>query len=162
MANAVGSSCASVSWLPGMCSYWTRSASLFWRSTAVQLIRVITDLQVTVDLDVLVRSELLEFLKEESETRGATILYATHIFDLGMSEWPTHVVHMREGKQIGQPVAWTPDQPLHGVALQWLKEDRELRRAEEANGVRRKTRGARVETVPSDSETFYRRYDYSH
>jgi hypothetical protein len=31
-------------------------------------------LQVTVDLDVLVRDDLLSFLKEESETRGATIL----------------------------------------------------------------------------------------
>lgn len=30
--------------------------------------------EVTVDLDVLVRDDLLNFLKEESETRGATIL----------------------------------------------------------------------------------------
>ena len=30
--------------------------------------------EVTVDLDVLVRDELLAFLKEESETRGATII----------------------------------------------------------------------------------------
>ena len=30
--------------------------------------------EVTVDLDVLVRDELLAFLKEESETRGATLL----------------------------------------------------------------------------------------
>lgn len=30
--------------------------------------------QVTVDLDVLVRDDLLRFLKSESETRGATIL----------------------------------------------------------------------------------------
>lgn len=30
--------------------------------------------QVTVDLDVLVRDDLLTFLKEESETRGATVL----------------------------------------------------------------------------------------
>ena len=40
-------------------------------------IGVVTDpplLQVTVDLDVLVRDDLLAFLKEESEIRGATIL----------------------------------------------------------------------------------------
>jgi CCR4-NOT complex subunit CAF16 len=30
--------------------------------------------EVTVDLDVLVRAELIEFLMEESEVRGATIL----------------------------------------------------------------------------------------
>lgn len=31
-------------------------------------------MQVTVDLDVLVRDELLQFLKSDSEERGATIL----------------------------------------------------------------------------------------
>ena len=30
--------------------------------------------QVTVDLDVLVRSDLIDFLVSESETRGATIV----------------------------------------------------------------------------------------
>ncbi len=33
--------------------------------------------EVTVDLDVLVRSRLLNFLAEECDQRGATILYAT-------------------------------------------------------------------------------------
>ena len=33
--------------------------------------------QVTVDLDVLVRDDLLTFLKEESEARGATIVCAS-------------------------------------------------------------------------------------
>jgi CCR4-NOT complex subunit CAF16 len=37
--------------------------------------------EVTVDLDVLVRADFLDFLKEETESRGATIIYATHIFD---------------------------------------------------------------------------------
>lgn len=36
--------------------------------------------EVTVDLDILVRADLLRFLKKETETRHATILYATHIF----------------------------------------------------------------------------------
>ncbi|KAJ3415454.1 CCR4-NOT regulatory complex component [Chytridiales sp. JEL 0842] len=53
--------------------------------------------EVTVDLDVLVRKDLLDFLKEETEVRGATILYATHIFD-GLGGWPSHVVHIAEGK----------------------------------------------------------------
>ena len=35
--------------------------------------------EVTVDLDVLVRDDLLSFLKEESESRGATIL-CTYIY----------------------------------------------------------------------------------
>ncbi|KAJ3185321.1 CCR4-NOT regulatory complex component [Gaertneriomyces sp. JEL0708] len=52
--------------------------------------------EVTVDLDVLVRANLLRFLKEETETRNATIVYATHIFD-GLSSWPTHVAHVADG-----------------------------------------------------------------
>lgn len=52
--------------------------------------------EVTVDLDVLVRARLLEFLQRETETRDCTIMYATHIFD-GIGEWPTHVVHMHMG-----------------------------------------------------------------
>lgn len=34
--------------------------------------------EVTVDLDVLVRSELIDYLVQESETRGATIVCTLH------------------------------------------------------------------------------------
>lgn len=37
--------------------------------------------EVTVDLDVLVRRDLLLYLQMETEQRGAAIVYATHIFD---------------------------------------------------------------------------------
>ncbi|KAJ8482245.1 hypothetical protein ONZ45_g15024 [Pleurotus djamor] len=125
--------------------------------------------EVTVDLDVLVRDELLQFLKSDSEERGATILYATHIFD-GLSDFPTHIAHMRFGSFVTPPTPWpfanTSVQPgtstaLYKVALEWLREDREHRRSLENDGLKR--RGARRDqTVPSDSETFYRKYDYSH
>jgi CCR4-NOT complex subunit CAF16 len=49
--------------------------------------------EVTVSLDVVVRQDLLRWLKVESETRGATILYATHIFD-GLDDWPTHLHYL--------------------------------------------------------------------
>merc|ERR1719486_1377311 len=52
--------------------------------------------EVTVDLDVVSRSDLLEYLKQETETRGATILYATHIFD-GLDHWATHLCHVQAG-----------------------------------------------------------------
>ncbi|RKO87339.1 hypothetical protein BDK51DRAFT_25522, partial [Blyttiomyces helicus] len=52
--------------------------------------------EVTVDLDVLVRADLLRFLTEETQKRDATIVYATHIFD-GLGGWPTHVAHMADG-----------------------------------------------------------------
>ncbi|KAF5388024.1 hypothetical protein D9615_000390 [Tricholomella constricta] len=121
---------------------------------------------VTVDLDVLVRDDLLNFLKADSET------HATHIFD-GLNNFPTHVAHMRLGSFLTPPAPWpitstsdlvsqfAPSTTLYSVALQWLKEDRDDREELEKNG--RKARGARRnETVPSDSETFYRKYDYSH
>lgn len=98
---------------------------------------------------------------------------ATHIFD-GMNSFPTHICHMRFGEIVNSPVLWTPNgaiqsspsetgsvsalgSSLHALALQWLKEDREYRRELERNG--RKTRGARRdEVVPTDSETFFRKY----
>ena len=52
--------------------------------------------EVTVDLDVLGRADLLAFLKAETEQRGATIVYATHIFD-GLDGWFTHLWHLSEG-----------------------------------------------------------------
>ncbi|KAF9780059.1 P-loop containing nucleoside triphosphate hydrolase protein [Thelephora terrestris] len=121
--------------------------------------------EVTVDLDVLVRHELLEFLKRDSEARGATIIYATHIFD-GLNDFPTHIAHLRLGAFIQPPTPWNAGEEAQGrlydTALRWLTEDRAHRRQLELDG--RKTRGARRDTtgVPSDSETFYKKYDYSH
>ncbi|TRM67603.1 P-loop containing nucleoside triphosphate hydrolase protein [Schizophyllum amplum] len=119
--------------------------------------------EVTVDLDVMVRDDLLNFLVKDSEERGSTIIYATHIFD-GLNTFPTHVAHMRLGEFVSPPKPWTPgtsSETLYAVALRWLREDRAHRLALEKEG--KKPRGARRdETVPSDSETFYRKYDYSH
>lgn len=33
------------------------------------------------------------WLQKESVDRGATIIYATHIFD-GLDEWPTHLTYL--------------------------------------------------------------------
>ncbi|KAB5592377.1 P-loop nucleoside triphosphate hydrolase [Ceratobasidium theobromae] len=120
-------------------------------------------------LDEAIRDDLLTFLKEESETRGATILYATHIFD-GLNTFPTHVAHMRFGQFVSQPTPWLQDKTqsnlpppasgstLHALALQWLKEDRAFRQQEETSGRLSKTRGAKPDTgVPTNSETFYKK-----
>ncbi|KAI0291758.1 P-loop containing nucleoside triphosphate hydrolase protein [Russula brevipes] len=130
--------------------------------------------EVTVDLDVQVRDDLLSFLKEDSERRSATVLYATHIFD-GLNKFPTHIAHMRLGSFVMNPTPWSPSSvdpsvydkagppgpTLFQTALEWLREDREYRRELEKAG--RKTRGARRgQDVPSSSESFYKRYDYSH
>lgn len=122
--------------------------------------------EVTVDLDVLVRHKLLEFLKQDSKERGATIICecvtpsfllrfkprdppdATHIFD-GLNNFPTHLAHLRLGAFIQPPTPWSlgdgSQGGLYDIALQWLTEDRAYRRRLELNG--RKTRGARREAV---------------
>ena len=53
--------------------------------------------EITTDLDLLARQDLLEFLKEESEGRGACIVYCTHIFD-GLDGWATHVTYILGGR----------------------------------------------------------------
>ncbi|EFJ42335.1 hypothetical protein VOLCADRAFT_83674 [Volvox carteri f. nagariensis] len=53
--------------------------------------------EITVDLDVLGRADLMRFLKEECESRGATIIYATHIFD-GLEFWPSHIAYLANGQ----------------------------------------------------------------
>ncbi|ODV95412.1 hypothetical protein PACTADRAFT_42173 [Pachysolen tannophilus NRRL Y-2460] len=104
--------------------------------------------EVTVDLDVLVRNRLLSFLAKETETRDATVIYATHIFDgLGgnfgdkYKSWPTSIVHLSGGKKLQD---FSIDQieyvnesesndekiikiakvnSLHPLALKWLNQD---------------------------------------
>ena len=55
--------------------------------------------EVTTDLDLIARADLLQFLREETEERGATILYATHILD-AMEEWATHIAYLETGKLV--------------------------------------------------------------
>ncbi|KAE8231983.1 hypothetical protein CF326_g2990 [Tilletia indica] len=112
--------------------------------------------EVTVDLDVQVRADLLNFLTEETIKRKATIIYATHIFD-GLQSFPTHVVHMRLGTTVNpKALSWPPNEsnaqdypkssqqpasadglierdlsPLLTVALAWLREDRRIRQEKE-------------------------------
>ena len=53
--------------------------------------------EITVDLDVVARIDLLNFFRVETEQRGATIIYATHIFD-GLEAWPTHAAYVERGR----------------------------------------------------------------
>lgn len=62
----------------------------------IQLVRPFKILlldEVTVSLDVCVRQDLLKWLERESIERGATIVYATHIFD-GLDDWASHLFYL--------------------------------------------------------------------
>eukprot|EP00798_Chlamydomonas_sp_ICE-L_P031084 gene31084-6210_t len=93
--------------------------------------------EITVDLDVVGRLDLLAFFKKECEERGATILYATHIFD-GLEDWISHVAYMEDGQFVksgrfedilatpeSQAVFTDPTKPkkLLNLVENWLRKD---------------------------------------
>ncbi|KAI9810975.1 MAG: CCR4-NOT regulatory complex component [Pycnora praestabilis] len=87
--------------------------------------------EITVDLDLLSRSNFLQFLKRETEIRACTIVYATHILD-NLAHWPTHLVHMSLGKvkEWGKMQNFKIDEiqrsgnsQLGELVLEWLKDD---------------------------------------
>lgn len=95
--------------------------------------------EVTVSLDVIVRMDLLAWLRKESETTGATILYATHIFD-GLDDWPTHLHYLKHGGSTGwqgkmedldyyqQLRAKGDPSPLLRIAEHWLRAELKQRK----------------------------------
>ena len=87
--------------------------------------------EITVDLDLLSRSNFLMFLKRETETRTCTIVYATHILD-NLAGWPTHLVHMHLGKlkEWGSVenfdtggIRKSGNSQLGELVLEWLRDD---------------------------------------
>lgn len=79
-----------------------------------------------MDLDACGRADLLAFLRHETETRGATVVYATHIFD-GLAGWPTHTAHVEDGALRAAEAAAAGG--LLGTVEAWLRGERDARRA---------------------------------
>ncbi|MED6197663.1 ABC transporter I member 20 [Stylosanthes scabra] len=115
--------------------------------------------EITVDLDVLARADLLKFLRKECDERGATIIYATHIFD-GLEDWPTNIVYVAHGKlQLAMPinkVKETSKLSLMRTVESWLRkernEDRRKRKERKAAGLPefdRQLDGSRVAGDPA-------------
>ncbi|OAE19761.1 hypothetical protein AXG93_2958s1370 [Marchantia polymorpha subsp. ruderalis] len=87
--------------------------------------------EITVDLDVVARLDLLEFFKEECEQRGACIVYATHIFD-GLETWASHIAYVEDGTlKRAQLMSEVPEltvaKTLIKVVEPWLRREREER-----------------------------------
>jgi CCR4-NOT complex subunit CAF16 len=88
--------------------------------------------EITVDLDLLSRSEFLNWLKRETEIRECTIVYATHILD-NLAGWPTHLVHMHLGRVKqwdraetfleGSNSTTNGNSQLGQLVLGWLRDD---------------------------------------
>jgi len=109
--------------------------------------------EVTVDLDILCRKDFLNYLKKETEERGCTIVYVSHIMD-GLNDWPTHLLGLDDGK-IERFVSYKEltSQPgfsgLYQFYHDWLT-NLKKKRLEEAK--ERKARGE-VETAPKSRKS---------
>merc|ERR1712046_223030 len=55
--------------------------------------------EITSDLDIFAREGVLAFLRSESEIRGCTIFYCTHIFDY-LEGWASHLLHLSKGRVV--------------------------------------------------------------
>ncbi|HWM86931.1 MAG TPA: ATP-binding cassette domain-containing protein [Kofleriaceae bacterium] len=87
--------------------------------------------EITTDLDLLARQDLLDFLREESEGRSVTIVYATHILDR-LESWATHLCAVRAGRVAWMgPLEEMPElararaagvaSPMYEAVLAWLR-----------------------------------------
>ncbi|KAM4108125.1 hypothetical protein ACB094_03G022000 [Castanea mollissima] len=119
--------------------------------------------EITVDLDVLARADLLKFLRKECEERGATIIYATHIFD-GLENWPSHIVYVAHGKlQLAMPMDKVKEiskLSLMRTVESWLRkerdEERKRRKERKACGLpefEKQIEGSRVTGDPAHAAT---------
>jgi CCR4-NOT complex subunit CAF16 len=89
--------------------------------------------QITVDMDVLGRLDLLRFFKQECDERSCTIVYATHIFD-GLADWMTHLLFVSDGHvaKAGavEDFPELKDQKVLHLASKWLRNERDRLRAQ--------------------------------
>jgi CCR4-NOT complex subunit CAF16 len=80
--------------------------------------------EVTTDLDLLGRLDLLELLRAETVDRGATIILATHVFDR-LDDWATELAHVARGRVVRhEPIARARAQggSVLSVVEAWLRE----------------------------------------
>lgn len=55
--------------------------------------------EITVNLDLLVKDRLMNYLKKESLSRKCCIVYVTHIFD-GLNDWCSDLIYLKKNKEI--------------------------------------------------------------
>jgi CCR4-NOT complex subunit CAF16 len=84
--------------------------------------------EVTAELDVLSRADLLRFLRAESESRGLTVVYASHVLE-GLAAWGTHLAFLSPGRlrifgTVDQVLQGEGAGSLHQLCERWMSEDR--------------------------------------
>mmetsp|Transcript_1988 Transcript_1988/g.4186 ORF Transcript_1988/g.4186 Transcript_1988/m.4186 type:complete len:344 (-) Transcript_1988:79-1110(-) len=110
--------------------------------------------EITTSLDVCVRQDLLRWLVKESDERGCTIIYATHIFD-GLDDWASHLFYLTDKGKCGwqgkmeelevyqQLKANNHPAKMLAVAEHWLRKELDEKRA-----LHRKERAANAHMAP--------------
>jgi CCR4-NOT complex subunit CAF16 len=87
--------------------------------------------EVTADLDVLARVDLLRHLREDSEQRRLTVIYASHVLD-GLGSFATHLLFLSPGRLrcFGrcEDIPELAGSSLHRLCERWMAEDRRGRR----------------------------------
>ncbi len=91
--------------------------------------------EVTAELDVLARADLLRFLWAESEESGVTVVYASHVLE-GLQKFGTDLLFLSPGRvRCLSPLSDIPElaalgqipgsvSPLHQLCERWMGEDR--------------------------------------
>lgn len=96
--------------------------------------------EASLYLDIIARGNLLEFLKEEAETRDCCVVYATHIFDGMALSWCDRIIHLDKGRvaddinmadiefggdqvEEGTPLRVPRSESIHPLAMHWLRRD---------------------------------------
>ncbi|GAB4841735.1 ABC transporter I member 19 [Ancistrocladus abbreviatus] len=108
--------------------------------------------EVTVDLDVVARLDLLDFFKEECAKRGATIVYATHIFD-GLETWATDLAYIQDGElrrkeKLSELQELRSSTNLLSVVECWLRSETKLEKERPMNSAIHVQKSSPFDTSP--------------
>ena len=79
--------------------------------------------EITVNLDVLVKNRLMNYLKKESIENNACIIYVTHIFD-GLDDWCSQLIYMKKTRQVSiVPMCDIENKNIYGYLLEKFEQE---------------------------------------
>ncbi|KAJ1462830.1 P-loop containing nucleoside triphosphate hydrolase protein [Pelagophyceae sp. CCMP2097] len=130
-AGAVAERAASLARIFGVDSSWRLARCSSGQKTRIQLVLQLSTRsalylvdELTRDLDVVAQRALLQWLARDTAVHGASVVYATHIYQ-GLDGWATHVVHVNRGavSAIDSVSAESAPGDIYRRAKAWLEHD---------------------------------------
>lgn len=93
-----------------------------WFLTLIEQPQLLLLDEVTSDLDIVCRQNILQWLKKQVNQQKLTVLFATHILD-GMDEWADYIVALKKQglHYVGNRQSLT--KPLLASCLDWFSQD---------------------------------------